>query len=125
MNARKIVSKMRQSGFVFDVTGDKLKIAPAEKLTPEQCAFIKAHKAAILAEVTANDSARETRRQKVIAMLTEDPGIRYAHLVEDPDTDPVIVTMGIRGVATFELEIPKGKFDPFAFLQFVEGGRLQ
>lgn len=67
------------------------------------------------------DPAMETRRQRVLAMLTERPGIRYA-VVTDTDADPtaVIVTLGIRGQATCELRIPRSKWDPFLFLEAVE-----
>ena len=66
------------------------------------------------------DSAAEARRQSVLAMLAERPSIRYAVVVDDPDTDPVIVALGIRGQATCELAIPRAKFDPFLLLELIE-----
>ena len=64
------------------------------------------------------ESRPDILRQRVLDMLDEQPGIRYALVVDNPDSDPVIVALAIRGVATCELAIPA--FDPFAFLEFVE-----
>jgi len=66
------------------------------------------------------DPAAEARRQRVLAMLAEQPGIRYAVVADNPDSDPVIVALGIRGVGTCELHIPREKFDPFLFLELIE-----
>ena len=52
-------------------------------------------------------------------MLAEQPGTRYAVVVDNPDTDPVIVALGIRGQATCELHIPLAKFDPFLLLNLI------
>jgi len=65
------------------------------------------------------ESQREFRFSKVIAMLESAPGTRYAMHVGDASTDPVIVTVCIRGGATFELEIPYEK-DGMALLEFIE-----
>jgi hypothetical protein len=63
----------------------------------------------------------EVRHQKVIDMLESAPGTRYAMYVGDASTDPVIVTVCIRGGATFELEIPYEKYDGMALLELIEG----
>lgn len=67
------------------------------------------------------DPVAEARRQKILAMLAERPGIRYAFTVDDPDTDPVILALAIRGVGTCELLIPGAKYDPFALLEWWNG----
>jgi hypothetical protein len=72
-------------------------------------------KAAIVAELQL-----ERRRTKVLAMLRDNPGIRYAIEVIDPNTDPVIVSIGIRNVATFEMDIPQAYYDAFALLELIE-----
>jgi hypothetical protein len=54
---------------------------------------IKQSKAAIIAELQL-----EQRRAKVLAMLRDNLGIRYAIEVADANTDPVIVSIGIRNV---------------------------
>jgi hypothetical protein len=62
----------------------------------------------------------EARRQRVLAVLAERPGIKYAVVVDSPDVDPVIVALGIRGQATCEIRIPREKFDPFLLLDLIE-----
>ena len=70
--------------------------------------------------VTLLDRQREARRQKVIAMLEAAPGTRYAVLVTDASTDPVVVAVGIREIATFEMEIPHKYYDGMALLELIE-----
>ena len=74
---------------------------------------IKQSKCAIIAELQL-----ERRRTKVLAMLRESPGIRYAIEVVDANTDPVIVS--IRNVATFEINSPQAYYDAFALLELIE-----
>ena len=57
---------------------------------------------------------RAEARRKVLAMLGRD-GVRYAILVEDADTDPVVMTVGTPG-GTREVRIPRSEYDPFAVL---------
>lgn len=59
-------------------------------------------------------------------MLAEQPGMRYAVVVDNPDTDPVSVALGIRGampdgsIVTCELRVPRAKYDPFLLLDLIE-----
>ena len=76
---------------------------------------IKQSKAAIIAELQL-----ERRRAKVLAMLRENLGIRYAIEVADANADSVIVSIGIRNVATFEMNIPQAYYDAFALLELIE-----
>lgn len=76
---------------------------------------IKQSKAAIIAELQ-----HERRRAKVLSMLRDNRGIRYAIEVVDANTDPVIVSIGIRNVATFEMNIPQAYYDAFALLELIE-----
>ena len=75
---------------------------------------------AIAKPETLQDRQREARRQKVIAMLEAAPGTRYAVLVTDASTDPVVVAVGIREIATFEMEIPHKYYDGMALLELIE-----
>ncbi len=87
---------------------------------------IRAHKPSIVVALqdAANDSmpdlASEYRRQRVLAMLAENPNIRRAVVVDNADTDPVLLTLAIRGQATCELAIPAEKFDPFKLLAMLD-----
>ena len=76
---------------------------------------IRQSKTEILAELHL-----ERRRTKVLAMLREDPSIRYAIDVVDANTDPVVVSIGIRHVATFEMNIPQAYYNAFALLELIE-----
>jgi len=53
-------------------------------------------------------------------MLRDNPGLRYAIEVADANSDPVIVAIGIRNVATFEMNIPQTYYDALALLELVE-----
>jgi hypothetical protein len=72
------------------------------------------------------NSAAEARRQCVLAMLVERPGIRYAVVVDNPDTDPAIPALAIRGamqdgsIMACELRVPRDKYDPFLLLDLIE-----
>ncbi|MGH8562684.1 MAG: hypothetical protein ACREXW_00830 [Gammaproteobacteria bacterium] len=63
--------------------------------------------------------AAESRRQRVLALLARNGG-QYAVLVEDPNTDPVIMALATPD-ATCELLIPKDRYDPFAIVEMVDG----
>jgi hypothetical protein len=87
---------------------------------------IREHKPGIVAALqdAANDSLRNPaavdRRQRVLVMLNENPNIRRAVVVDNAHTDPVTVTVGVRGVATFELAIPAAKFDGFRLIDLID-----
>ena len=66
------------------------------------------------------DPEAEARRQRVLTMLAENPNIRRAVVVDNADADPVLVAVGIRDVATFELVIPAARFDAFKLLELIE-----
>ena len=73
---------------------------------------IRDNKPSILCELL-----RERRRAKVLALLE---GKRFALFVDDDKTDPVIATVGIREVATFELAIPRHSYDGMVLLELIE-----
>lgn len=73
------------------------------------------------------ESAAESRRQRVLALLAERPGIRYAVITDtDAHPDAVILALAIRGAmpdgstVTGELAIPREKYDPFLLLELIE-----
>ena len=65
------------------------------------------------------DPAAEGRRQRVLAMLADNPALRLA-VVCDGLGDPVPVAVAIRGKGTCEVLIPAARFDPFALLDLIE-----
>jgi hypothetical protein len=76
---------------------------------------IRQSKAAIIAELQL-----QCRRAKVLAMLRDNLGARYAIEVVNASTDPVIVSIGIRNVATFEMNITQAHYDAFVLLELIE-----
>ena len=71
---------------------------------------------------TLQDRQRETRRQKVIAMLEAAPGTQRA-VYTDTESDPhnVILAVAVRACQqTCELLIPKAKYEPWRLLALVE-----
>ena len=86
---------------------------------------IREHKAKIMAALqeAANDllpdPAMEDRRQRVLAILAENPNIRRAVLVDNADADPVLLSVAIRDMATCELAIPAAKFDAFLLIELI------
>lgn len=76
---------------------------------------IRQSKVAIIAQLQL-----ERRRAKVLGVLRDNPGTRYAIEVVDANTDPVIVSIGVRNVATFEMTIPQAHYDAFALLELIE-----
>ena len=73
---------------------------------------IRDNKPSILCELQ-----RERRRVKVLAMLD---GKRFALFVDNDKTDPVIATVGIQDVATFEFTIPRHSYDGIELLKLIE-----
>jgi len=102
------------------VDGVILALSPAGTITAtgDQTAVdkwlptIRDNKSSILCELQ-----RERRRAKVLALLEEK---RFALFVDDDKTDPVIATVGIREVATFELAIPRHSYDGMVLLELIE-----
>ena len=69
----------------------------------------------------------EARRQRLIRVLVERPGVRYALETDTaPNSNAVIIALAIRGIGTCELRVSQGKFDPFLLLELMErhGGTM-
>ena len=64
-------------------------------------------------------SLTESWRQKIASMLEADPSKKYAVLVEDITIDPVLLSIGIQGLATFQLEIPLDQYDGIKLLELI------
>ena len=69
--------------------------------------------------VSDTDPPADYRRQRVLAMLANDPALRLA-VVCDGTGDPIPVAVAIRHKGTVEVLIPAARFDPFTFLDLVE-----
>ncbi len=80
-----------------------------------------------VADETLFDLAQEKRRQQVLSMLAQEPGLQIA-LVDDHESEPdaVILALALRGKGTCELRIRRDRYDAFAVLELLEqltGGR--
>lgn len=113
MNTAELIEQVTAEGVILALspagtikaTGDQ---ATVDKWLPT----IRDNKAGILCELQ-----RECRRAKVLAMLEEK---RYALFVDNDKTDPVIATVGIRDVVTFEMAIPRHSYDGMVLLELIE-----
>lgn len=144
MNAPHILAKLKVAGVRVSRRGDNLLAEPKAAVTEPLLVLMRAHKGELLAALTdqpqnvptaastiATDEPgdlgagvvtpeAEARRERVLAMLAERPGIKYAVVVDNPNADPVIVALGIRGQATCELRIPREKYDGVLLLDLIE-----
>ena len=72
------------------------------------------------------EESREQRRQKVLQMLKDNPDSKRAFVTDtESDPDNVILTLAIRDQYSFEMLIPKHKYDPFLLLELIEKCSIQ
>lgn len=56
----------------------------------------------------------------VLKTFKENNELKYSISVTDASTDPVLATVMIRGLAAFDMEIPKDRYDGMAILEMLE-----
>jgi|GEM_PF-2237282 len=106
-----------------DINVPNVPTVPKEIGLPQGSGCVDEHGSSIIRDSKPASHAelqREHRRAKVVAMLEAAPGTRYAVLVADASTDPVVLAVGIRELATFEMEIPHMYYDGFTLLELIE-----
>jgi hypothetical protein len=113
MNATEMIEQAAVDGVVLALsqTGT-IKATGDQSAVDKWLPTIRDYKPAILCELQ-----RERRLTKVVGMLE---GERFALLVDDDTTDPVIATIAIRNVATFEMAIPQHSYDGMVLLELIE-----
>lgn len=117
MGAPELILDLRRKGYSIMADGGYLDISPADNLPPELVQQLRQSKSEIMAELQ-----RETRRQKVIALLEENPDIQRAYYTDmDSGPDHVILAIAVRNVATCEMLIDKEKYDPWRLLELIHG----
>lgn len=124
MGAPDLLLALRVQGLKLWADGDRLLVAPKERITDEARALIRTHKPELLAALASDalpDPTAETRRQATLEMLAQRPGIGYA-VVTDSEAEPnnVILALAIRGRATCELCIPRDKYDGALLLDLIQ-----
>lgn len=94
-------------------------VTPVTPVTPKNNVSVK--KSADIVE-----TQRERRRLKVLAILAENPNTPRA-IITDVESDPdnVILTIAIRDQYSFEMAIPRDKYDPFVILELISEGVVQ
>lgn len=117
MGALEIIAELREQNFTVKADGEYLDLAPAEKVTEELIQRLKKYKPEIIAELK-----REERRLRVLAMLAENPDSQRAIITDTTDPKNVLVTIALRGLYSFELQIPKHKYDGFLMLELLNSG---
>jgi hypothetical protein len=127
MSAADLIREIHHHRGHVTVDGDDLHLSAPQPLPAALVDQIRTHKMELLhylnkdaANIDA-DATAEARRQAVLAMLKENPGITYA-ITNDTEIEAVavIITLAIRDKATCELRIPKAKYDAFALLRVIE-----
>lgn len=121
MDVTEILQDLQANGVTIKTDGRFLELEPPEKITHELIERLRQHKPAIIEELK-----REQRREKVLQMLTDNPGIKRA-FVTDTETDPdhVILTLAIRDTGACELLVPRHKYDGFAVLEVIKQASVQ
>ncbi len=132
MNVPEIIRDVARAGGRLNVDQGDLIISAPAPLPPSLVDKVKRHKAELLATLSGPTSgnaapegksprideianplaicAAEGRQRRVLAMLAERPGVRYA----------VLLTLAIRGVGTCELAIPRAKYDGVLLLDLID-----
>jgi hypothetical protein len=103
--------------------GDLTLTAP-QPLPADLLQELRAHKAELINYLhmeAANSDSAERRRIEVLSMLAQEPSVTHAFVTDDDaKVDYVIVTVGIGGIGTCELRIPREKYDGLAVLKLIE-----
>ena len=125
-----VLERVRATGAELVLVGDRLRIRAPGPLLEAEVAFIKEHRAEVVAELqrenyprppTPAEAKREERRQRVLGMLAGAPeSVRRAWDV-DAESDPhyVIVVMAIRDMGSCELSILRERYDAFGLLELI------
>ncbi len=144
MSATELFASLVQQGYDLEAIGDQLDV-DGPPLTDNLRDLIKENKFAFceLAKLKDDDgpdwawiaqnpfeltelaeqteAAKESRHLELLDMMRrDDQGKKYFYLTDtDSNTRFVILAMAIRGVATFELKIPRERYDPFLLMKAI------
>jgi hypothetical protein len=114
MTPGEIIEMATEDGVILALTTDgNVKATGDQAAVAKWLPALREYKADIVDELH-----RERRRAKVLSMLAD--GRRYAVIVEDASTDPVIATVAIRHLAVFELAIPARYYDDLVLMELLE-----
>lgn len=111
---RLVTAFAASEGFTEKDTEEALRVALADPDRALSCYR------ALVAEIPT-DPRTEARRTRVLDLLEANPTAKYA-VVTDLEAVPgvVVLTIAIRGQASFDLHVPKEKWDGVLFLELLE-----
>jgi hypothetical protein len=116
-----LMARLTLAGVKLTADGENLLAEPRAALTDELRALIRAHKAEILDSLATVQRGREERHRRVEELLVAEPDrqrVAIFNLNQNPAY--ILCTVGIRGVGSCELRIPRSKYDPWAILQALQ-----
>ncbi|MBI3987032.1 MAG: hypothetical protein HY343_08940 [Lentisphaerae bacterium] len=127
-----ILDQLYRHGVQFRAEGNRLIAKSKSPLTDDTRELIRQNKPAILYELSrtsahdatarggdAQDRQMPASHRRVWAMLMTNPAKQYVFDVLDPDSDPVRVTVAVRGIGTCDLLIARSRWDPGKFMQLI------
>ncbi len=120
--AAELIETLAQQGVNLRVDGEQLIVsAPKGSVPTEAMEALKEQKAEVMAELATPPDV-EARHERLRKMMDEDDAERIYYWITDADSDPccVILAIGIRGVGTCEMRIPKEKYDPFLLMEILD-----
>ena len=132
MSPQVLIEECQRAGVLVHLEGGALKLRGAPDVVQLAANKLRPHKPELIqyllgatrepepAALSLAMQVSNARRQKVLATLKGDPTLRYVVIADNANTDPVIIAVGIRQVATFELAIPRTYYDPFTLLEIIQ-----
>ena len=116
MTPEEIIYQATSEGLILTLSDDgNIKVVGDHSIIDKWLPLLREHKTGIVELLRI-----ELKQQRVKEMLASDPNRKYAVLVDDAESDPVVVTVGIQGIATFRLHIPKAHYDSIALLEVID-----
>jgi hypothetical protein len=116
MNPAEVLEGAITHGLRLSISADEnIRILGDQKIIDEWLPLIREHKSEIIFLLR-----REQRQKHVMEMLASNPGVKYFVVAENSQSDPVLLTIGIRGMAIFEMHVPLKNYDGVALLQVIE-----
>jgi hypothetical protein len=121
MKSTSIIECAAEDGLILTVSPDgKIKVNGDQNKINEWIETIRENKAAILAELEAT-----AVQQMFNDRSASDPSREYTVAATNTSTDPVLITVSISGLATFDMSIPRARYDGIALLELMDNHRTE
>jgi hypothetical protein len=122
MNASALLAKLTRSGIHLEPRGDRLHVEdPGGVVTPELRQSMTTHKAALMAELRDEPKALPQgvarAYKRLCRTLAEHPTLKTAVEVLDPDAEPVLLAVAVRGCGYVTLRMPRANYDEGRLLE--------